>query len=225
MQLPGPVAEQRCGADHQHWAAAAGELEGDHLDRLAQPHVVGQAAAHPQLAHRQEPGEPAPLVAAQGRLQALRLDRVLRGGDLAEPPAEVGECPLGPSRDDRVAHLHRPGQGDGQGITGPHPLAGAAPQPVDELGVDDDPPVVQAHDAAPPLDQRLHLLAAERGPAEGDLPAEVEQPLEAEARRPVRLQRLARPDHRAKRQCPLGQRRGPAHLDVEARECVGGVEQ
>ncbi len=46
----------------------------DGLERLAEPHVVGEDAAHAEGAEMLEPRQPLQLIAAQGGVDPLRLD-------------------------------------------------------------------------------------------------------------------------------------------------------
>jgi hypothetical protein len=62
LVLPG--AQQRRRAHHKRGTrlgVPAVQVQRDHLDRLAQPHIVGQAAAEPGVAHPGQPGQ-APLL-------------------------------------------------------------------------------------------------------------------------------------------------------------------
>lgn len=56
LDLPLPVAHQRGRADHQGGPGGLGvglpvQVQGDQRDRLAEPHVVGEAAAEAQGGH------------------------------------------------------------------------------------------------------------------------------------------------------------------------------
>ncbi len=66
-----PVAEQRRGADQQCRRAELGTLvlavqeQGQHLDGLAETHVIGQDAAETQASEAVEPGQTAQLIGPQ----------------------------------------------------------------------------------------------------------------------------------------------------------------
>ena len=73
LTLPG--AEQRRGAHHQGRARLGlppVQVQRDHLDRLAESHVIGEAAAEPGIAHRGEPGQPPLLIGPQRCHEPLR---------------------------------------------------------------------------------------------------------------------------------------------------------
>jgi hypothetical protein len=85
-----PVAQHRGGADDERGEALAGPPEevGHELQRLAEPHVVGEQRAEAEGPEGGQPRVPAGLVAAEGAVQAGRarqLGWVADGGnDLAE---------------------------------------------------------------------------------------------------------------------------------------------
>ena len=65
------------------------QVQGDELDRLAQAHVVGEAAAETERAHLGQPGQTPPLVGAEGGLEAAGFGELACG---LEPAEAVGEC-------------------------------------------------------------------------------------------------------------------------------------
>ena len=105
VHLRFPVPQQGSRQNQQRWPGAAVLLQNrqkrQHLDRLAQPHVVGQAGAEPQVRHEPEPVEARLLILAQDRLQVAArpgpvqaLGASQTGEHLAEPVARVDERPL-----------------------------------------------------------------------------------------------------------------------------------
>ena len=88
-----PVAEQAGRADDERRAAqavlGAVQVQGDQRDRLAEPHVVGEAGAETERGHLDQPGEPLALVVAQRAGQrGGHLDRLAAGG-VEQPLADV----------------------------------------------------------------------------------------------------------------------------------------
>ncbi len=78
-QLPSSDA----GTDDERRACGIGRLlavqvQRDERDRLAEAHVVGEAAAEAERGHPGQPAQAAQLVVAQGRLQARRVRRSAR---------------------------------------------------------------------------------------------------------------------------------------------------
>ena len=72
-QLRLPVIHQRRRRHHQRGRGAVAPLgpehRGDDLERFAQPHIVGQHAAHAQAIEGLQPGEPAQLIRAQNPVE------------------------------------------------------------------------------------------------------------------------------------------------------------
>ena len=90
-----PVEDQRARRDDQRRPAAGAPArcpapgeQGQHLHRLAQPHVVGEAAAEPELAQELEPAQPLRLVTAQRSDEAGRRVRRRDPREAREPGAQ-----------------------------------------------------------------------------------------------------------------------------------------
>ena len=97
-----PVEDQAAGHDRQRRDAAAvllgprtaGLEQGQDLHRLAQAHVVGQAAAEAEVAQEVQPAQPVLLIVAQPAAEPARLLAscdALEGSQLA---TDVGELPI-----------------------------------------------------------------------------------------------------------------------------------
>src|SRR5947208_670699 len=96
-----PVADHRGRAHEKRITPVLGtrraavEQEGEELDRLPEPHVVGETGAEAEVGHPGEPGKPPLLIGAE------RAAEIPGDGDAvrAEPPAQPGnyarELPLG----------------------------------------------------------------------------------------------------------------------------------
>ena len=69
-QLPSRLAGQTTSVGPAWPALDAVQVQGDQGDRLAQPHVVGQAGAEAERGELGQPGQPLPLVVAQRRRAA-----------------------------------------------------------------------------------------------------------------------------------------------------------
>ena len=99
-RLLDPVEDETAGHDHKRRAARqAGRLrlllppreERQHLDRLAEAHVVGEAAAEAELLQEHQPAEAFPLVLAERALKARGLGlgfRLLARRELLPQPVE-----------------------------------------------------------------------------------------------------------------------------------------
>ena len=96
-ELTLPVAEKGRRADHEHRAAdvhlRSEQVKGNDLDRLAEPHVVGEAGAEAELGHLMEPRHPAQLIRPQLRFEGRRRShlRHAAGGELLQPSKDLGE--------------------------------------------------------------------------------------------------------------------------------------
>ena len=93
-QLPLPVADHGCGADHQVWpvAVATGQ-QCDGLQCLAQSHVVCQQRTHAEFGHGLQPRHTPSLVGAQDRLDVVEVwlpGRVR----LLQPTHQVAQRPI-----------------------------------------------------------------------------------------------------------------------------------
>jgi hypothetical protein len=100
LDLALPVADHGCGCDEERGglgalpALSSMKEERQELHRLAEAHVVGEARAETERAHRREPGETAPLIRAQRRSERARHgDRC--GGALAQRGDRSAERPDG----------------------------------------------------------------------------------------------------------------------------------
>ena len=136
------------------------QVEGDHLDGLAQPHVVGEAAAQPELGHLREPADAAALIGAQLGAEPGRLDHVLAtAGQGSEPVGQRRQRTLDAGGDGLAADLQgAAGQPRRQRLGGAHPLGTALAQPVEQVPVDGDPLAPDADPWALGLGERGHLL-------------------------------------------------------------------
>ncbi len=97
-----PVAEQRRRADHERRSSVGGgpvEVEGDHLQRLPETHVVGQAAAEPGVDHGVQPRDATGLVRAEldvGRQTEGDAELALRrAGDGGQAAGQLRQRPVG----------------------------------------------------------------------------------------------------------------------------------
>ncbi len=96
-----PVEDEAAGHDHERRAvgnAGGTDLgltsgqESQHLDRLAETHVIGETAAQSERLEKHQPTEPFSLIVSERALEALRLGLRLgpfAGGELL---AEAVEC-------------------------------------------------------------------------------------------------------------------------------------
>ena len=207
-RLPFPVGEDRRRADDEGRAAAvpAGQVQGQDLDGLAQPHVVGQDATHTQVGHLAQPRQAPQLVGPEDGDEPGGWPLLPRGVHGRQP---VGQVPQ------RTLQLHvqrlpvdgqRPAQGGGQRLARRHPSP--LQDPSQRPGVGPHPPAPQADHRPPGLGQGPELLFGELLIADRRLPAQLEQRLQREARRRDRggggrhdglqldrLHQLGRPEH------------------------------
>ena len=81
-----------------------------HLDRLAETHVVGQAAAQAHAFEEREPAQPFPLVVAQRSLKPFRfvlcLGTFAAGQLIANPLERLVDVRLWLTRQERVEECH-----------------------------------------------------------------------------------------------------------------------
>ena len=173
--------------------------EGDHLDGLAEAHVVGQAGAQAQLREEVEPSHAHLLVRPERAVQRAagvgrRAATPGRAASAARRPA-TGRPPPRTTRDPRRPRLRRPPAfdarheahrfGEGQAVS----RGGAfdAPELVDQaaqtLAIDFDPSPPQQRQAVHALEQRADLVGRQRLAVERHVHPEVEQRVESEARR------------------------------------------
>ena len=213
-----PVADDRHRADQQRRPPLAGRSrlplaldEGERLDRLAEPHVVGQASPEAPAAEEAEPGEPSQLIGPED------ASKTLGRGERLEPrsPFELGEQVGEPA-----GRLHaREVEGAGR-FRGPERHLHGLPRRdrrlplrlpereggLDLLGVDLDPLAAHLHQRRLEPGQRLQLGERQGLVAQRDLPVEVEDGVE---RQPGLAGHLRRRDHRPGRQPELGPLAGP----------------
>ena len=226
-QLPLPVAEQRRRTHHQRRPRLQRppvQVQRDHLHGLAQPHVVGQAAAQPQLTHFRQPGQASALIGSQGGPQALgRLD----GGSPrpGQPVDEVGKGAGGVELDHFAVQHQVAGERGGQRLGSGDPWASPAPQPLEQLAVHPHPAATQPHQRALRLGQRGDLLGRQRLAAHRHLPVEAEQRLQPENGR--RGAGRCRGRHGGTHVQPFAEQLGrPQDLDAGTAERLGtGLQQ
>ena len=207
-QLRLPVAQQG-GREHQDRRRVVealgpqGEQQGQHLDRLAQPHVVGEAGPQSQAGHQAQPVVARLLVGAQDAAQTAgalagglpgRLAQV--GQDAREPAAGHHLRPLvhgiGRRRHLRIEVPRGPRQQahalcEAQAAAGgrrlhPVPLRQGLGQP---LAVDLHPPALQPDQAVPGGRQPAPFGLRQPVAAQGQAHVEVEHGIGAEGARPL----------------------------------------
>ncbi len=176
-----PVGQQAGRHDHQrpavgeHAVLLQPEQQREHLQRLAQAHVVGNHAAQAQPRVAPEPGVAALLVRPQRGLQARgrrqldrlpqRLDQMQRRGVQADRRALVLAGQRG-AQQVGAAQRGRAGQ----------PLA----QGLDLGGVEHHILAAEGDDALGLAEQALELRGRQQGVADRDPPVEAQQPLGVE---------------------------------------------
>ena len=185
-----PVSHHRHRADQQRrrrpWVVGVFPgLQREHLDRLAQAHVVGEAGAEPDAGHEGQVVEPALLVGPKGRQE------VVGRGDgpqlFAGPPGQQGAEPaLRGYRVDRHRRVESdvvPGR-EVQHLTGGHPAGSLAAQEVQAapqlVRVRRDPLPADPDQRTLGIGQRLEFGLAQHLVADGQLPAEVDELVTAE---------------------------------------------
>ena len=204
-QLQPPVLHQRGGHHQQVHARLVAALEhgeqGDDLDRLAQAHVVGQAAAQAQAPQGPEPLHAGFLIGPQRAVQAgARLDvrhdlgRAQRLELRLEPASchhlgpcgtfvgliafgDVQLCPGEQAHGLGEAHAARQGLGPD--------LAPLVEHLAELVGVRLDPAALDEHQPCAGPQQGLQLSFAQGLAPQGELDAEVQQRVEAQHRGPL----------------------------------------
>jgi hypothetical protein len=200
------------------------QVQGDHLDRLAESHVVGEAATESGVAHGRQPGHPALLVRAECRLQARRRRQLRRcRREPRYPVREIGERAVSDDNDDLAVDLGAACQHGTERLHRPHPGARRPAQLRQQRWVKGHPPAPQPDQRPFRLRQFRDLVRIQQFPAEGELPAELQQRVQAEPS-------LGQPLWRGRGHClqlePVAEAGGPQHLDAGPRQCLGrGPEQ
>ncbi len=194
------------------------QVEGDEGDRLAEAHVVGQAAAQAQRGHEVEPGQAPELVVPEGGVQAR--GRLCGLDACRQAVAEGGQRADRDGLHGLAVDLRRAGEGDGQGVDRVEQAQFALAGLADEGRVDQHPLVPQPYDRAVGLGQGVHLGLGERVAAEGQLPAELEEFLALEEAGAVGRGARCRA-HDGRRRQVLGQVPGPVDGDPGRREPGG----
>ena len=198
-----PVGQQRCRNDQQGRAeflalvlALQYQEQGEHLDGLAQAHVIGKARSQPQPGEEVQPTDADLLIRAQRGLElrpgadlrkALRLTQSLqsigqpRAGDHLRPVGIggiVGLVERGPRQ-----QSHRLGKW--QAVFGRRPLDGLEPlQHAPELlAIHLDPASAEEMQAVAAGQEHFDLGGVETIAVERDLDGEIEQRILAQQRR------------------------------------------
>ena len=178
-----PVADHRGRAHEKRITPVLGtrraavEQEGEELDRLPEPHVVGETGAEAEVGHPGEPGKPPLLIGAE------RAAEIPGDGDAvrAEPPAQPGnyarELPLGddvdgqprlrPPRRLPERHRDRLVRGEGSPARSEEP-----PRLLELLRIDRHPLAAEAHERRLEAGERDELARGEHLARERRLPAE-----------------------------------------------------
>ena len=184
-RLGEPVEDQGARDDEQRGGQPLGGAplptrleEREELDRLAEPHVVGQAAAEAEVLEEAEPAEPGPLIGAELALET----RWRRGGG---DPREAAQALPG-LREGLVARRRglagEPGVEEG-GLGGPElqvvPLRLSEPgerrEPLEPLlGEDPEAAIPQGHEAFAAAQGGEEGRQGDRRPLELRLPVELE---------------------------------------------------
>ena len=200
-------------------------MEGDDLHRLAQAHVVGQAAAEAELAHARQPGQAPQLVGAQFGHQGQGRGQGHQGArrQPAQAFGHIGHRPFGDDVDELAVDLELARQQGAERRRRRHPPAAALLGLGDEGGVHGHETAPDAHQAPLGLGQQVDLLGAERLAIDGELVVEVEQPAEVEAAFGHRRRRRRQDGPQAE---PAPQQlAGPQDGDAGPAQLVGPVEQ
>ena len=207
-QLRLPVRDQRGRHDEQARAffclvALQIEQQRDHLDRLAEAHVVGQAGAQPQAGDESQPGVARLLIRAKlrlqvgrglllpglGRTQALE-DRIqLRAGGQARPFANrrlaLVLVLLGEVRPGQEAHPFK--ERDALPANVLLDVLPVLQGFLQLLAIDLDPLPLQRDQAAAGFEQLGDLIRAERFSVEAHADGELQHRIDPDARRILRV--------------------------------------
>jgi hypothetical protein len=198
-ELGAPVAEQRRRQDHQVRARdrrcrCSQQQQRDHLDRLAEAHVVGEATTEAEPREQPQPGDAVALVGPQGAVQGRArvglgaAARALQLGQHArEPRARRGHGPRGrgdvlrqrPARQ-TGEQAHAVGEGDLAAARGGLDALPVAQRLGVARRVELDPAAAQVMEPRGAAHERAPLVRAELVVAE----EVVEQRAESELGRP-----------------------------------------
>ena len=178
-----PVSEQGGWTDHQGRAGAgsgAMEMEGDQGDRLAQPHVVGQAGTEAERGDPLEPREALALVVAQGGGEAVRRREGRSRGGVEQLLADRQQAGTEDHLGRGVVDVDDTGERRGHGLRRLDRADQAVTSPARDGRVDDRPAPAQPQHRRGSPGQRIHLGVGERVSAQRHLPVEREQRLATE---------------------------------------------
>ncbi len=237
LDLPLPVAHQGGGAHHQGGTGGVRvrlpvQMQGDQSDGLPEPHVVGETAAEAQRRHVDQPVEAAALVVAQRGLQGGGLRHGLLRPGVGEALAQGRQPTRGTYLHTVSVDLRRARQGSGERVDRRDLAVLPGTGAVGLVGVDEHPPVAQAHEGAVGLGEQVQLLPREALAAEGERPAEGEQCVGGQERRPgagrsrTRLRIAVGGSHLGAFGQVAGQFPRPVHVDAGAGQRSGaGSEQ
>ena len=157
-QLPLPVAEQGGRADDQGGRPRpAGQVQGDHLHRLAEAHVVGQAPADAELGHLEQPGQAPDVGRGGGWPRAIPVARpsVVPPVTRCRRPASSASGPSRVEGDPFAVDVDLAGEGGrASAPVGAEPAGPAAAKPSEQGGVDGHPAAPDPHEWAFGLGQR-----------------------------------------------------------------------
>jgi hypothetical protein len=222
-ELTRPGAQHRGRADHQRRSGLtfpSAQVQGDHLDGLAQSHVVSQATAQAEVAHPGQPGQPTLLVRPQRGRQSVRGPKIARClGQGREPPGQRRQLRIGNHLHLLAVDLRCAGQDRPERLRYAHPGPRRAAQPLQQRRVNGNPPAAQPHQWAPRLGQQGDLLGIQHLTVEGQLPLEAEQGRQAEPG--FRHLPGRRDHHRAQPEPVTGQLDRPQQLDARVGQLLG----
>ena len=197
------------------------QVERDDLDRLAQAHVVGQAAAESRRAHARQPGDATPLVGAQRRGEAgNRIEHFGFGGQRGDPIGQFGQRAPGRDLDPLAVDLGGTGQDRAECLDRGHAPPRGTAKPRQQQRIQRHPAITDPHQRPLCLRQLrdlgfVELLAAKREP-----PPEAQQRLKVQAGVRHLTGRLHRNGRRLEVIIEQGAR--PQHLDAGPGEFLRG---
>ncbi len=152
-------------------------MQGDDLDRLAEAHIVGEAAAKPKLAHACQPGQSPELVGPQHGHETGWLGQRLEPASRqhTETVGHLGYGAFGHDLDDLAVDFELAAEKRRERCSCRDPPRAPLLCLGDELGFDSDKAAPDPHEASLCLREEVNLLRAERLPADGELVVEFEQ--------------------------------------------------